>query len=177
MPTSFIATTDVYKRQHLLSICKNMNSVKKKKRKKRSCWVKPWFSRRPTLGASNTLLAEWVSEDRMMFKNHLRMDEEKFVELIEKVQPLIQKQDTMMRECIPTALKLQITLRYLATGDSFASLECVYRVPKTTISKFLPEVLDAIYLYLKDYIKVSLKEKSYRTLLFIIVNLHCVIHW
>jgi hypothetical protein len=49
-----------------------------------------------------------------------------------------------MRECISAHVKLQITLRYLAAGDSFGSLEALYRVPRT-ISKFLPEVLNAIY--------------------------------
>ena len=30
--------------------------------------------RRNTLGASNTLLVEWTSEDRDMYKNHLRVN-------------------------------------------------------------------------------------------------------
>jgi hypothetical protein len=42
------------------------------------------------------------------------------------------------------------TLRYLAPR----SLEALHRVPKTTILKFLPEVLNAIYLSLEDFIKV-----------------------
>ena len=42
-------------------------------RKQRCWWVKPWIMRRDTLGASNTLLVEWTSEDRHMYKNHLRM--------------------------------------------------------------------------------------------------------
>jgi len=52
-------------------------------------------------------------------------------------------------------VKLQITLRYLAAGDSFGSLEALYRVPRTMISKFLSEVLNAIYLSLEDFIKVG----------------------
>jgi hypothetical protein len=110
--------------------------------------------RRNTLGASNTLLVEWTSEDRDMYKNHLRMSQEQFFELLSKVKLYIEKQDTNMRECIPAHVKLQITLRYLAAGDSFGSLEALYRVPRTTISKFLPEVLNAIYLSLEDFIKV-----------------------
>ena len=34
--------------------------------------------RRNTLGASNTLLVEWTSEDRDMYKNHLRVSREHF---------------------------------------------------------------------------------------------------
>ena len=49
--------------------------------------------RRNTLGASNTLLVEWTSEDRDMYKNHLRMSRGQFFEL-SKVKPYIEKQDT-----------------------------------------------------------------------------------
>jgi hypothetical protein len=56
-------------------------------RKKRRWWVKPWIMRRNILGASNILLIEWTSEDRDMYKNHLRMSPEKFFELFSKVKP------------------------------------------------------------------------------------------
>ncbi|XP_050669933.1 uncharacterized protein LOC126968827 [Leptidea sinapis] len=59
-----------------------------------------------------------------------------------------------MRPAIPARTKLQISLRYLATGDSFSSLESSYRVPKSSMSKFLPEVLDAIYEGLEEYIQI-----------------------
>ena len=66
---------------------------RKKKLKKRR-WVKPWIMRRNTLGASNTLLVEWTSEDRDMYKNHLMVSREQFFELSSKVKPYIEKQDT-----------------------------------------------------------------------------------
>jgi len=50
--------------------------------------------RRNTLGASNTLLGEWTNEDRDMYKNHLRMSQEQFFELLSKVKPYIEKQNT-----------------------------------------------------------------------------------
>jgi len=127
---------------------------KRNKRNKRRWWVKSWIMRRNTLGASNTLLVEWTSEDRDMYKNYLRMSREQFFELLSKVKPYIEKQDTNMRQCISARVKLQITLRYLAAGDNFGSLEALYRVQRTTNSKFLPEVLNAIYLSLEDFIKV-----------------------
>ena len=52
--------------------------------------------RRNTLGASNILLVEWTSEDRDMYKNHLRMSGEQFFELLSKVKPYTEKQDTNM---------------------------------------------------------------------------------
>lgn len=59
-----------------------------------------------------------------------------------------------MRKAISLVVKLQVVLRYLASGDSISSLQYLYRVPKNTISSFLEEVLDAISLKLKDYIQV-----------------------
>ncbi|KAF0707889.1 protein ALP1-like, partial [Aphis craccivora] len=50
------------------------------------------------------------------------------------------KKDTIMRTALPAKLELQVACRYLATGDSLASLQYLYRVPKCTISKFLPDV-------------------------------------
>lgn len=60
-----------------------------------------------------------------------------------------------MTEAIPAKIKLEITLGYLATGDSFKSLEFLFRVPKSSISKFIEEVLDAISYVLNEFIKVS----------------------
>jgi len=59
-----------------------------------------------------------------------------------------------MRTAIPAAMKLQVVLRYLASGDSISSLQYLYRVPKNTISCFLEEVLDAISSQLKEFIQV-----------------------
>lgn len=95
------------------------------------------------------------SED---FKNLLRMSENDFAFLLERVSLSIQKADTNMREAIPSKTKLMITLRYLATGDSFKSLEFFFKIPKSTISKFLVEVLDAIINSLKEFIKVSINK-------------------
>ena len=60
-----------------------------------------------------------------------------------------------MRNAIPANVKLQVVLRYVASGDTLTSLQYLYRVPKNTISSFLPEVLDAIYCGLKEFIQVT----------------------
>lgn len=64
-----------------------------------------------------------------------------------------------MREALSSRIKLEIVLRYMATGDSFKSLEYIYRVPKCTISSFLVEVLEAVYEVLEEFIKVRNKEQ------------------
>lgn len=83
------------------------------------------------------------------------MSSERFETLLQYITPSIEKQNTIMRGALPARLKLQITLRYMASGDSFAYLQYLYRVPKCKISKFLPEVCDSIYSVLKNYIKAS----------------------
>ncbi|XP_050527779.1 tubulin glycylase 3A-like [Daktulosphaira vitifoliae] len=109
--------------------------------------------KRQHFGVSDILLKELASEDPDSFKNHLRMSSDLFETLLKYITPSIEKQKTVMRDALPARLKLQITLRYLASGDSFASLQYSYRVPKCTISKFLPEECDAIYGAPKNYIK------------------------
>jgi hypothetical protein len=43
--------------------------------------------RRNILGASNTLLVEWTSEEQDMYKHHSRLPREQFFELLSKVKP------------------------------------------------------------------------------------------
>ncbi|KAJ8895933.1 hypothetical protein PR048_001274 [Dryococelus australis] len=64
-----------------------------------------------------------------------------------------------MNSCLRDKL-VWITLRYLLTGDSFGSLEGACRVPRATISKFLPEEhrpnesASNLYYYKCDYYSV-----------------------
>lgn len=137
--------------QHLITAIK-----KQKNRKPRRWWVREWILKRSSEGASAKLLVEWATGDLDAYKNHLRMSEEKFEELLKKVSPFIQKKTTLLRESLSAKLKLHVVLRYLATGDSFSSLGALYRLPKNTISQFLPDVCKAIYNSLEEFIKVRL---------------------
>lgn len=133
---------------------------KRKCRRRRSVWTRPWILRRNEQGASNNFLREVEEEDPVTYKNHLRLNSEQFDYLLSKVKTNIQKEDTILRPALPARLKLQIVMRYLATGDSFSSLESSFRVPKSSISKFLPSVLDAIYEALEEYIQVNKKKEN-----------------
>lgn len=55
-----------------------------------------------------------------------------------------------MREPVSPEEKLAITLRFLATGESYESLMYQFRVHKSTISKFIPTVCHAIFNKFKD---------------------------
>ena len=72
--------------------------------------------------------------------------------LVEEVGPKITKQTTMMRAPISPEEKLAITMRFLAAGESYESLMFPFRVHKSTISRFIPVVCQAIFDTFKEKI-------------------------
>lgn len=90
------------------------------------------------------------------FHTYLRMDSEILEMLLGMVGPEIQRRDTIMRESVPAKERLLVTLRYLATGESYPELMVSYAVSPQLMSKIIPETCLAIYKALKDeYLKVS----------------------
>ena len=61
------------------------------------------------------------------------------------MEPLISKAETNMRAPISAKLRLQVTLRFLASGASFSVIEDIFRIPKCTLSQIIPEVCDALW--------------------------------
>ena len=87
-----------------------------KLRKRKRCWVRPWIARRQQLGAFSALVREIEVEDPRAFPNFVGMDIQQFHHLLDVVSPYITHQDTAMRDAIPPAERLAVTLRFLATG-------------------------------------------------------------
>lgn len=84
-----------------------------------------------------------------------------FEKLLRLVEHDIKKQDTNMRIAISARSRLEVTLRFLATGESFRSLMYATRIHETTISKIVPEVLTSIVNNLKQtYLKVSVNQRK-----------------
>lgn len=128
-------------------------------RKKRCCWTSDWLLKRPTEGVVNKLLIELqqgsVEIERPLYEAFHRLSMDDFEHLHSLVAPLIKKQDTNMRKAIPTDIRLSCALYYLATGNSFQSMQVLFRLPQCTISKLMPETLDAIHKVLEpDHLKV-----------------------
>ena len=73
-------------------------------------------------GVYANLIPEFMSSDALAYKNFLRMDNDSFALLLEKVQSRITRQNTIMRQAIGPAERLAVTLRFLATGMTYMQL-------------------------------------------------------
>nr|XP_042898203.1 uncharacterized protein LOC122269395 [Parasteatoda tepidariorum] len=122
----------------------------KRKKERKTFWSKKWLLRRAQLGCYENLMRELAFEDAEGYRRFLRMDTETFEILLQKVEPLIVKQSTVMRIAIPAAERLAITLRYLTTGETQSSIAFNFRVAQNTISGKIPTVCTAITDALKD---------------------------
>lgn len=67
-------------------------------------------------------------------KNFTRMTTIEFEHLKSLIEPQVKKMNTQFREVISVTERLAITLRFLATGDSYTSLQYLFRVSKQSIS-------------------------------------------
>ncbi|GLV46222.1 hypothetical protein CBL_09983 [Carabus blaptoides fortunei] len=110
----------------------NINGVRRKlsekankeenREKRRKLWQKEWLKRRDIgFGALHLLHEELRLEDKTSFKSFLRMNEDCFMLLLSKVEHKIRREDTKFRESVKPRDRLSITLRFLATGESFQS--------------------------------------------------------
>ncbi|GFY21264.1 protein ALP1-like [Trichonephila clavipes] len=73
-------------------------------------------------------------EDSESYRRFLRMDVSTFEELVAFVSPSIERKNTSMREAIPAAERIALTLRYLTTGETQSSLSYQFRIAQNTIS-------------------------------------------
>ncbi|KOB66406.1 Uncharacterized protein OBRU01_13149 [Operophtera brumata] len=92
-------------------------------------------------------------EESGQFQNFCRMAPEDFDHLLSLTSEKIRKSSTNFRDSIPAYDKLAVTLRFLATGDSYESLMYFTKMSKSTICNAISEVCAAINEALQDYAK------------------------
>ena len=120
-------------------------------------WSQDWLMQRGDNGSYGQLFNNLISSEREEdFENHLRMPPSAFNSLLSKIEPLIARQNTTMRECISAGARLEATLIFLATGMSYAKLSLQATISRSALQKIIPETCDTIYSVLKeDYLRVS----------------------
>ena len=103
------------------------------RRRPRRLWSRQWLLRREVFGEYDNLLAELHREDSRGFKTFVRITPDFFEEMVERITPAVQKKETRLRKPLAVGLKLAVTLRFLATGNTYQSLEFSFRTSKSSI--------------------------------------------
>lgn len=150
-----ICLTSAASARALLALEEN-NKPKNKKRE----WIKDWKRRRECKSSFKLLHEELRLDDKDAFRRYLRMDEDTFKFILDLVSPQLKRQNTFMRDSIPVDEKLCAVLRFLATGESYRSIEYHTRLSLSLLSELIPEVCAIIYEKLKqEYLAVIITLK------------------
>lgn len=88
----------------------------KKRVNQRKFWIHPLIEKRALLGAFATLFNE-LKEDGRKFFNYFRMSVSTFEKLCAKLHPLIQRQNSKMRNCISPVEMVAVSIRYVTKND------------------------------------------------------------
>ena len=135
----------------------------RKKIKPRRWYTREWIEERELHGHYHILLQQCRLRDRDYFKYLVRMEPEMFDEILAKIKPRLEKQNTNFKKAIEPGLKLAVTLRFLATGEAYKSLSGTFRVGINTICLFVPEVCEAIIQeYLKETVVLPTNEEQWK---------------
>ena len=108
-------------------------------RRRHNMWVRPWLLQREERGAYHNIMADLYATDIPGFTNYMRMTPEFFEMMKTRLEPRLARQATNYRAPISVGEKLALTIRYLATGESYTSLSCQFRVGRSTKCPTTPD--------------------------------------
>ena len=140
------------------------------RKRSRKVYMRDWIALREERGIYHQLVKELETGDRVAYKEFFRMTKQQFCFLVEKVSPLIEKKQqpspiNSVRSTIKPDERLAVTLRYLATGESFHSLEYSFRISRQSISSIVYETSRALYQVLApEFLKVPSTEREWQIL-------------
>jgi hypothetical protein len=105
--------------------------------------------------SSSSLLADWNFQSVSgLYKNFTRMSPSESEFLINLIGENISKKDTAFGKAISVQERLALTLRFLASGESYVSLQYLFKISRQAISCIVPEVCEALVEKSKDYVQV-----------------------
>lgn len=131
---------------------KNRQKCKKREPKRQ------WIHRREERGAFHQLVKEITVEDEKGYRNFFHLSQDQFQFLGNKIRPVIPRKPQPcplnLLNNMSVEERLAVTLRFLATGDKFRSLEYLFRITRQQISTIVRETCKAIYCTLgQEYLK------------------------
>ncbi|XP_069596974.1 uncharacterized protein [Ranitomeya imitator] len=118
--------------------------LQQRRRRRRRLSIHPINAQRMTRGVYSTLYME-LRQNPDRFFNYVRMRQDHFDVLLERVGDVIRRQDTRFSGSISPAEQLMVTLRFLATGESVTSLHYQFRLEISTISGIVKVTCRAIW--------------------------------
>ena len=122
----------------------------KTKREERWWWQRQLYTSREVYSRSS-LLANWNFQSvNGLYKNFTRLSPSEFEFLINLIGEKISKKDTAFRKAVSARKWLTLTLRFLASGDSYVSLQYLFKISKQAISCIVPEICEALVEKLQD---------------------------
>ena len=142
---AFLVFIQLHIMMYLLFLCRSQQPppsapppppppARQRPRRKQNMWVRPWLLQREERAAYHSIMAELYATDIPGFTNFMRMTPEIFEMIKTRLEPHLARQATNYRA--------PITIRYLATGESYTSFSCQFRVGRSTISKICNSIQD-----------------------------------
>ncbi|XP_063925016.1 uncharacterized protein LOC135138913 isoform X2 [Zophobas morio] len=141
----------------LLAVAEDEEHNKRKKRK----WIHDINLDREIFGEFHTLMPQ-LRADPKRFYIYFRMTSDCFDAILNFIRADIRKSDTNYREAISPEERFAITLRFLATGDTYYTIGHSYRVGFSTVGQIVREVCEAICQRLQNIAMPEPNEETWK---------------
>ena len=107
--------------------------------------IRNWIKRRPLKGAFANIVQELRLEDTPGFKEMMRMNYETFLLTLTIIEPYNSPEESYRgNQTIKSSERLALTLRFLATGETYRSLSFQFRISCSAISYIVLSVCEAV---------------------------------
>ena len=105
--------------------------------------TRKWVKRRETDGLYARLIQELLVEDSKTYREMMRMNYECFKSILNIIEPYISPQESSKgTKVIRAPERLALTIRFLATGETFRDLHLQFRIGERAISYIVKQVTE-----------------------------------